>query len=314
MSVTRASSLYAVVINSTVIGGITAQSAQMGTEMSSKPSSAEVYARWQAMTAQNPRATFTTYAIASLLDSIAEELPATDIYSADIAEMAAGVSLYAQAYLKGSTRKGESLHRKLVAVEGMLGLGRLSCTHQQDATIEVNGVVGWDGTNDPIAETDLVSLPSGVTDAERYTLGAVTLESLSIPQVRSLSIDFGLNIVAEGSDSDIWPTFVTIQSINPVITLRGIDLEWLKSTVIPRAGKAITHANTTIYLRKRAAGSSFVANETEQHIKFTACGMAYIDTPMDATGSEPAECSLILPCKYDGDNDPLVIDTTSAIT
>lgn len=313
MSVSRAHSLYAVVIDSTVIGGITAQAVNMNTEAPSEASSAEVWSRWVSMTAQNPRATFTTKMIATLLDRLAAELPTADKYSCDITELTAGLTLYAQAFAAGSTRAGDSLHRKLVAIHGCLGLGRLNCTHQQDATIETEAVVGWDENNDPVVETDLVSLPGGIADAERFTLGPVTLESVSIPGVRSLDIDFGLNIVAEGSDSDIWPTYVSIVEIKPVITLRGIDLEWLKAANIPRAGKAITHINTTIYLRKRALGSTFVADETAEHIKLTAAGFAHVDTPMDASGSEKAEASLIVPCYYDGTNDPIVIDTTSAL-
>jgi len=313
MSVSRANSFYAVVVDTTVIGGITAQAANMGTEAPSEASSAEVWSRWVSMTAQNPRATFTTKAIVSLLDALATELPAADKYSCNIADMAAGLSLYAQAFAAGSTRAGASLHRKLVALAGCLGLRRLSCTHQQDATIEVEGVIGWDGTNDPIVETDLVSLPAGVTDAERFTLGPVIVESITLPGVRSLDIEFGLDIVAEGADSDIWPTFVTVVAIKPVITLRGIDLEWLKAANIPRAGKAATHLNTAIYLRKRVLGSTYVADATEEHIKFTAAGFAYVDPPMTASGSDRAECSLVMPCYFDGTNDPIVIDTTAAL-
>jgi len=314
MSVSRAHSLYAAVIDSTVIGGITAQAANMNTEAPAEASSAEAWSRWVSMTAQNPRATFTTKAIAALLDSIGEELPAADKYSANIADLTAGLTLYAQAFAAGSTRAGASLHRKFAIVHGCLGLRRLTCTHQQDATIEVEAVVGYDGSNDPIVETDLVSLPAGVTDAQRYTLGEVTLESVSIPEVRSIDIDFGLNVVAEGSDSDIWPTHVSIVEIKPVITIRGIDLEWLKAAKIPRAGLAITHTNTDIWLRKRALGSTFVGEDVAGHIKFTAAGFAYVDTPMDASGSEKAEATLIVPCYYDGTNDPIVIDTTYAPT
>ena len=314
MSVSRAHSLYAVAIDSTIIGGITAQAVNMNTEAPAEPSSAEVWSRWVSMTAQNPRATFTTKALVSLLNALAAKAPVADKYSCNIADLTAGLTLYAQAFAAGSTRAGESLHRKLAITHGCLGLRRLTCTHQEDATIESEAIVGYDGNNDPVIETDLVSLPAGVTDAERFTLGPATLESVSIPQMRSLDVDFGLDIRAEGSDSEIWPTFVTINGMKPVITFRGIDTEWLKSTNIPRAGKAITHTNTAFYLRKRALGSTYVGDATAEHIKFTAAGFAYVDIPMDASGNELAESSLIVPCYYDGTNDPLVINTASAIT
>lgn len=312
MSVSRAHSLYAALIDATVIPGMTAQAVNMNTEAPSDATSAEVWSRWVSMTAQNPRATFTTKALVTLLDALAAKAPTADKYSCNIANLTAGLSLYAQAFAAGSTRAGASLHRKFVAKHGCLGLRRLSCTHQQDATLECEAVIGYDGTNDPVVETDLVNLPS-ISGEERFTLGPITLQSISIPEVRSLDIDFGLEIDAKGADSDIWPTFVTIGTIKPVITIRGIDLEWLKAANIPRAGKAITHTNTTIYLRKRALGSTVVADETEEHIKLTAAGFAYVDTPTEASGSDAAEASLIVPCYFDGTNDPIVIDTTSAI-
>jgi len=301
------------VIDATVIGGVTAQAINMNTEAPAEPSSAEVWSRFVSMTAQNPRATFTTKMIATLLDRLAAEDPTDDKYSCNIADLSAGLTLYAQAFAAGSTRAGASLHRKFAIVHGCLGLQRLSCTHQQDATIETEAVAGWDESNDPVVETDLVSLPGGITDAERFTLGPATLESVSIPGIRSLDIDFGLTIVAEGSDSEIWPTFVTISRIQPVFTFQGINTEWLKAANVPRAGLAVTHANTTIYLRQRALGSTFVADVTAEHIKFTAAGFAYMETPVDASGNELAESSLIVPCYFDGTNDPIAIDTTSAL-
>ena len=86
------------------------------------------------------------------------------------------------------------------------------------------------------------------------------------------------------------------------------------SAKIPLTGLKVTHANTAFYLRKRAIGSTFVANGTAQHIKFTAEGLATIDNAMQVSGDEPSSTTLTMPLHYDGTNAPLVIDTASAIT
>jgi hypothetical protein len=112
------------------------------------------------------------------------------------------------------------------------------------------------------------SLPAGITDAERFTLGPTTLESEALTGITNFNLDFGITARSEGADSDIWDTIVTIEQILGVLTLRGKDPSWFGAGVIPLAGLAVTHANTAVYLRKRAAGGSFVADLTAEHIKF----------------------------------------------
>ncbi len=307
MAVTTKHGVYGVVIDSTLLGGITNLNTRTGSEVRNEPTSGEIYARFQSLVAQLPGAEFTTLNIAAALDLCA-------LTGVDVGGLAAGLNLYAQKHVEGGTRAGAASHRKYTLKDGILVPRTLSVTHQGDATLRYEAVGIWDGSNDVITISDSQSLPGGLTDAERFTLGPVTIESVSLAQVRAFELDFGLEVVSEGSDSDIWDTFISIASIQPQITLRGIDMEWFKAANIPLLGKAVTHTNTAIYLRKRAAGGSFVIDGTAEHIKFTAAGLATIDTPFDADGNEAGETSLVVPLKYDGTNAPLVIDTTSAIT
>jgi hypothetical protein len=46
----------------------------------------------------------------------------------------------------------------------------------------------------------------------------------------------------------------------------------------------------------------------------TADGLATIEEVFDAAGTATGETELVLPLRYDGVNDPLVINTASAIT
>lgn len=307
MTVATKHGLYGVEIDATLIGGITNLGTRTGEEVRNEPTSGEIYARFQSLVAQKPGAEFTTLNIAAALD-------ACGLTGVDIGGLAAGLNLYAQKHVEGGTRAGAASHRKYTIKDGILVPRVLSVDHQGDATLRYEAVAIYDGANDPIVIADSQSLPGGLTDAQRFTIGPVTIESVSLAQVRRFELDFGLQVVSEGADSDIWDTFISIESIQPQITLRGIDVEWLKSTNIPLLGKAVTHTNTAIYLRKRAAGGTFVADGTAEHIKFTAAGLATIDTPFEADGNDAGETSLTLPLKYDGVNVPLVINTTSAIT
>ena len=306
MAVSRRHGKYAVVIDTTVIGGITAQNIATGSEVRGEATSDEVYNRFQSLVAQKPSASFSSLNVAAVLDAVA-------LTGVDIDGLGAKLTMFAQAYADGATRAGASLHRKYLISDGLIALGRLSCTHQGDAEITCNVAVAWDGSNDPIIETDTQSLPASITDAQRYTIGSCVLESVTIPEIRSFELDFGVAVSTEGADSDIWDTHASIRTIQPRLTLRGIDVEWLKAANIPLEGKAISHANTAVYLRKRAAGGTFVADATEEHIKLTMCGTAVIEDVFSSSGGDPAECSLVMPLKYDGTNLPVVVDTTAAL-
>lgn len=306
MTVTKAHTLYGVVFNATVLGGITAQNISTGTTVRGEGRSGEPYSRINHLVGQKPGATFTS-------EDIAAALAVCGPAGVDIDGLAAGLILYAQAFADGGTRASGANHRSYTIYDGIVAPQQLRCTHQGDASIDYAALATYDGTHSPLVEADTVSLPAGLTDNARFTLGPITIGGVTLAEYRDLTIDFGIMVRSEGAESDIWDTFSYIVTYQPTITLRGIDVEWLKSTNIPLAGKAAAHADTAIYLRKRSDGGTFVADATAEHIQLTAAGLAWIPTPMDASGLDPAECTLMLRTKYDGTNLPIVVDTTSAL-
>lgn len=307
MTVTRKHGIYAITIGATTLGGITRQNIATGTEVRGEPSSGEVWARFQALYAQKIAPGFTTQAIATALAAVGAT-------GWSLASHGSGLALYAQKHADGSTRASGSSHRKYQFTKGILAPRTLDVDHRGDATLTFEAVIAYDGSNDPLAITDAAAIPSITSDAERFTLGPVAIGGISLPEVRRFSIDFGLDVVSEGADSDVWDTFASVRTQQTVLTLRGIDVEWLKAANIPLIGKAGTHANTTIYLRQRAQGSTFVANGTAEHIKFTADGLAWIDQAFDAGENDAAETALTMRLRYDGTNAPLTTNTASAIT
>lgn len=307
MGAQRKHGLYAVGFGNDILTGITRQNITTGSEVRGEQSSGDIHRHFLGLYAQRIAPGFTTRAIASALDLCG-------VLGTDIADLTGGFSLYAQKHADGSTRTSGNAHRKYNFVRGIVVPRRLSVEHRGDATLTYETIVTWDGNNDPLLFTDDVPLPSAGDDIERFTLGSWQIGGVALTGIRSLEIDFGIDAVSEGADSDIWDTLCSIRAVNSSLTLRGIDIEWLKAANIPLIGKAATHANTAGYLRKRAQGSTFVANGTAQHIKFTACGLAYIDSPIDASENDGAQTTLMMPLRYDGTNDPLTINTASAIT
>lgn len=295
-----------------LLGGITQLSIPLGADIRSETQSGDLYPRIQTLNAQNPRASWTSKAIAKALTKAAmlghEMQGATDTDS--------WLYLYARQHDDGGTRKGDGFHKKYQIRKGLIVPTTLSCDHQGDALVSHDAFIIFDGTNDPIELFESQNLSTlALADDERFGLGSLVINSVSYSGVKSIEVAFGVNVVTESADGDIWPTFCSIRNIKPIVTWRGVSVQWLKDTGgIPLTGGTGAHANTTQYFRKRSAGGTFVANGTAQHVKLTMDGIVYIDPALDASGDEPAECTMIMVCQYDGSNLPIVINPASTIT
>lgn len=305
MAVSTLHGMYGVQAGSALLGGITQYSVPTGTETRGEPAGGMVYPRSVSMVAQKPRASFTTMAIVAALDALG-------ITGKSITDLTGGLNFYAQLQAEGGARASGSNHRKYAINEGLVVPTTLTVDHQGDAAIAYDTLITYDGANEPIVISDAQALPGTLLDNERFTLGPVQIESVTLTHVRSIEINFGIVAATEGADSDIWDTFAYIQAMQPVITLRGVGVDWLKDANIPLGGKAATHVNTAIYLRKRS-GVTYEADGSAVHVKFTVAGLATIDPAFDVDGSEPGEVTLVMPLKHDGTNNPIVMNTASTI-
>lgn len=303
--------IYGVVLNDTspvTIGAIESVNIRHGAQHVADTTSGAIYPTHVAIVSQNPTADFASYAIQNCLDQIG-------IGGLSIASLANGLDLYAYKHADGGGRMTGGNHRKYTIEKGLIVPTRITCEHRGDATIAYNVLPTWDGANDPLVESDSVSVPAAPTDDERFTIGPVTIGGVTIDEIRSFELDFGMNAKTEGTDSDLHDTHSSIVDVMAVLTLRGINLEWLKSTNIPRAGKAATHANSSFYLRKRSqSAAGFLSDATAEHIKGTMAGLCYIEDTFTGGRDNPAEASLKLVAKFDGTNAPVVFTTASAIT
>lgn len=309
MSVTNKHSLFGVEFNATLLGAIVAQRIYLGSEVRAEPVSGEVYARNIAIVQRRPGATFSTLAIAAGLT----QLPVAGL---SVASLGTGLKFYAQKHLEGGTRTAGATHRKYTGVKGIVVPRKLTCEFKGDARLDAEYLATYDGTNDPIVEADTTSLPAGITDAERFTIGKWTVGGIVLDHITGIEIDLGIMVELDAADNDIFPRFASIQTYKPKITLKGLDVEWLKAAKIPRAGIACTPANTIGYLQKRTQDSaSLVALATVEHVKFTAAGIAVIEDAFNADGQKSSEQNLCIYTKYDGTaNSPLAVTTASAIT
>lgn len=306
MAVAQVFGAFEVEFDTTRLGGISAYDLGTGSNVATETSSGFYYPELPTLNAQLPAGSFTTL-------QIARALGLCGLLGTSIDGLTTGLKYYLREQAEGATRTAGSAHHRYVMRGGIIFPTTLTVDHQGDATLTYTVMVTYDGTNVPIVLTKDVALPGTQSDDQRFTLGPVTIESIVFAQMKQLTIDFGINAVSEGADSDIWDTFANIREARPSITLTGIDPDWFAAAKVPLLGLKVTETNTSIYLRKRAIGSTYVADGTAQHVKFSGAGLATIDNMIQITGQDASGLTLNYALNYDGSNAPLVIDTASTI-
>lgn len=225
-----------------------------------------------------------------------------------------GIDIYFQRYTQGGTRTGASVSHQTTIGDGILVPRTLNLSHQGRATITAEVVAfSSDGTTSPLAFTETASLPSSYPTVDLvHTLGKVDLNSTALEGVTDLTYDFGINLLVEGADSNIYPTVVSIQSVTPSITLssKTIDI----TSTLTENGLEYATTQVVFYARKRDEGGVFVADGTAEHIKFTL-NKCRID-PV-SIGGDPAAIGLRITPWYTNAGSPVAevtINTASAIT
>ena len=287
--------LYAVEIGAALINGITQLTTPTGTETGGEAQSGEPFPRHKFTRAQKPRPGFTT-------TDIETALTASGTLGVDIAGLSGGLKLYAQKRLHGGTRTTGANHRRISVLDGLLLPRQLSCEHQQDATLSYEALATYDGTNDPLTVTDGLALPAGLAKSDLFTLGPIDLAGETLSDLTSLQIDFGIEGVTEGAQSAVWDDHASISDVQVKVTISGKDVLLFKAAGIPLLGTDGTHANTSIALYKRAAGSTLVAG-----ISLTMAGLVYMDNALNAAGIATADDTITMEGTFDGTNNPIVL-------
>lgn len=202
-----------------------------------------------------------------------------------------------------------SVHSMYTISEGIITPSSLRANHQEDAELTFQINANYDGTTDPLIVSHTEALPTTV-EGDTFRFDKVVIESLVFGCKKSVEIDWGVNTVTEGCDNEQFDTFAGVDSVEPRITIRGIDISWF-DTLVGLTGVDATHANTTVWFKKN--GFDDVDNE---HIKITAAGLLYIDQVYDgdATGRAPASITATLETIETGGVTPLVMTFNQPIT
>lgn len=203
-------------------------------------------------------------------------------------------------------------HLRYRAMTAFLQIQRITAGHRKEAQAMAKAILLWDGTNAPLVPAGSTALAGTSAVPAIFTLGKVELNGSTFEGVQDFELDFQPNNMEEGDQSDVYDTFAAVEDITPRIKLTGLRTEaWTDFGI---NGAALT--GLTIYLRKRTIDGLFVADETEEHIKFTAeDGLIVVDQSSNSDKNKRLQTDVMIHLRAaDSTTDALTIDTTAAIT
>lgn len=177
----------------------------------------------------------------------------------------------------GREAVGDSDHLRLRAVRGVLTWDEITASQDGIAEISCRITPTWDGTTAPLTPLGSQTIPAEFYNTTFFGLGPIELNDggsfIGALENWRFTLNPQLNI--RRSDGDPYPSYVGVESHDPVLT--ATTGHFAQLTSIGYQGLALTACDW--WLRKRTADNTgLVADGVAQHIKFTAgSGLATIE-------------------------------------
>ena len=227
---------------------------------------------------------------------------------------AGGVALGASTfYLKkatttGSVARATTGHKRIVVNSLVLHWTQIRLPHNGKGEAQFIVTANYDGTNAPFVYTGSIALTGNLTATEYFGAGPVYINDVLVPGVQDITIDSGIQLVQEGGESDVWDTFVGIETGAPTITIQTKEeTNW---STLGLAGVALDGSDGVLcFARKYAANGARVANATTEHISFQ--GLLGSAIPQDTNGEGTSTISDTLKCELVASSDSVLPLLTS---
>lgn len=294
--------------SSVILGGISSIGAPQNNDVAADAHAGSPFPRWTSIRSKRPMFSMTTRNVQTVLGLVG---------STSLAFKSGGTYTALELYYAALDDCGRiasgSVHRKIAFDLGCLVPRVLSCSAGQDAELTLEAMaLSSDGVTSPLSIGTSQALPT-LPAEERFTIGPITLESVDITKIQQFSLDFGNTVTSHQLDSAVYPTHVSVDSQIARLSLTGMFPELFTASV-PGEGKAITHANTEIWLRQRKKGVTALEADTEtKHLLLTMAGLLAVDDAFSASGFAPGTTQMSLTADYDGTNAPVTITADQAI-
>jgi hypothetical protein len=288
--------------------GLVSENVDVGTQFRTLRKFASIYESMAAISAQAPTITYSTTQIRTFYD-LHDQGGRCITSQADPARP--GFDAYLIQHANCAARDLTDSRRFRFA-EGYAFPGTLTATHGGVATITGTAIGSSSTANHPLAFADSIAAPTNLRDTESFGLWRQTVCGVELEGVKSMTIEHGVEVVAESADGTIWPEWISVGSVAARITLQGINPLWLSASQIPIDGKPMAHTNTILRLARHETDGqgAFMPLTEEEHITISVAGLGAITTAASASDdTSPATIDLQLIALHDGTNTPLVITT-----
>jgi hypothetical protein len=163
-----------------------------------------------------------------------------------------------------TARASSTSHLLLTINEGFIVPRTLSCSIGSPATMSMQVIASYNGSNDSIIWTDSQALVGTVALDELYGMGELSVTSTAvnggvaypIPGLQSVDIDFGVNLYVQRGDNDISPTYIAVRERRPVITATFLNAKPFAATVTAMLSGGATTAMSVKFWKKTAGGAN----------------------------------------------------------
>lgn len=208
----------------------------------------------------------------------------------------------------GSTHQGSSSHTIIRGTDALIIPQSASVEQGGNSVIdflvnyESNDGGGAPGFDDPVTQVQDQTLTAQAFNA-MFGLGPAVADSAAMAQVVGHTVNFGIQIETLKTGGAIYPTTHFIIRRAPTIDVRFRDFDTLNAV------KPLFEAMTglAVYHRKRAPGSTYVANATGEHVSFSFADGIKSITDLSASGNQVAVP--VLRCH----GESLTVSTTATI-
>lgn len=188
-----------------------------------------------------------------------------------------------------------STHETFTVTGGIIVPTRLTASQddQTGAVLQSMLHVLYDGTNVPVIHNtgvDFTAAPAPAFTSE-FFLGPVYHNSVEIPGITQVSVDFGIQFVARRTSGQVWATLGAITRRQPTFTFTTLKAD--VTSAINIFNRALS-GTLAIYLWKGADAGSRVAVATAQHCKISAATGQWNDESIQVTGHDDATVNIIV--------------------
>ena len=268
--------------------------------------------QWGGVRRVEPSVTMTTTALKKVLDVVG----LTEISIGEVGDTYTGAELWYKKRKQGARYDSTSVWVRATIAQGILVVRTIQGGGEDDVTVELELVVGHDGSgNDPIVITTSLADPGLTPDiTELYGIGPLVVEGTKDEHVTTINYDSGITIDSVTPSNGIFPTHLSVKEALPKLTIGVLDLAHIK-TVSPGvgiAGRAIG-SSVDVYFAKRAAGAGFQADASAVHTKIEVNEGQMSFSGMDVGHLDNAGPSIDIDMVYDGTNAIAVLNTAIAI-